>query len=238
MSASRAAQKVMHAFGLHVSRYARRLDLVGIDAMSDIALLLDGVTRPVVFDVGAYTGDTVELFRRVLPDCEIHAFEPSPSTFLKLEEAAGDLERVHLVNAGVGSTPGTSVLIENEHRNMSSLLRPSKTVWGRVLVETPVDVITLDAYAARSGVERVDVLKTDTQGYDFEVLRGASGLIESGRVRLVHTEIIFSEMYEGIPPFDELYRFLRERGFRLVGFYNTAWQGQRASWCDALFAID
>ena len=36
---------------------------------------------------------------------------------------------------------------------------------------------TVDAEAERLGVERIDLLKTDTEGYELEVLRGAAGLL-------------------------------------------------------------
>jgi FkbM family methyltransferase len=44
---------------------------------------------------------------------------------------------------------------------------------GAVVAETPVTVTTLDEYCAANGIERIDLLKNDTQGYELEVLRGA-----------------------------------------------------------------
>jgi FkbM family methyltransferase len=237
MPISSLAKRALHSVGLNVTRYHPRLDLIGIDSMSDVRHLLDGVERPVVFDVGAHAGDTVEIFRHVLPTCELHAFEPGPATFKGLEAATGGMRDVHLVNAGVGAVSGRAMLIESDHSNLSSFLPPGE-VWGHVVGETPVEMTTLDDYCLRAGVDRIHLLKSDTQGYDFEVLKGAATLMSRGAVQLVLTEVIFSRLYEDIAPFDEMYRLLRENGFRLVAFYNTAWQNERASWCDALFALD
>jgi Methyltransferase FkbM domain len=91
---------------------------------------------------------------------------------------------------------------------MSSLLRPARAAGGAVVAGTPVTVTTLDEYCAANGIERIDLLENDTQGYELEVLRGAESLMAAGRIRLVYLELIFSEMYEGLPPFDLVYRFL------------------------------
>jgi hypothetical protein len=52
----------------------------------------------------------------------------------------------------------------------------------------------------------------------------------------VFMEITFSDMYKGLPRLDELYRFMIERGFRLVAFYDFHYQNNRLGWCDGLFA--
>lgn len=234
--AKKLVLSAFHSVGLHVTRYRVDIDAMGIDAMSDIRSLLSHVANPTVFDVGANVGQSVTRFKELFPRCELHAFEPSPDTFRHLEANTTGFENVRLVNAGVGSTSGMQVLIENDHSDMSSFLRPGPTAHGKIMRETPIGVTTLDEYCADQGVSHIDLLKTDTQGYDFEVIRGAAGLMAANQIRLIHTEVIFSEMYEDLPPFDELYRFLVNQRFRLIAFYNFWMQHQAAGWCDALFA--
>jgi hypothetical protein len=79
-------------------------------------------------------------------------------------------------------------------------------------------------------------MRIAAQGYDFEVLKGADGMMKDGRVGLVFIEIIFSRLYEGLPRFDAIYGFLADRGFRLVTFYDIQYDNNNlASWADALF---
>jgi hypothetical protein len=118
---------------------------------------------------------------------------------------------------------------------MSSFLQPAETAWGRIVRETPVEVVTLDDYCRDGSIERIDVLKTDTQGFELEVLSGAAQLVAERRIRLVYAELIVSNMYVGLPPFDEVYRYLVDRGFRLVAFYRFGFRGRLASWCDGVF---
>ncbi len=207
----------------------------GTDPDIDIQYLLTDVAHPMVFDVGANIGQSITRFTGLLPGCQIHAFEPSPRTFHQLRANTKGVEQLHLVNAGVGSVRGSGVLFENEYSDMSSFLQPDDAAWGQVVQQTAVDVLTLDDYCSERAIEHIDLLKIDTQGYDFEVLKGAEGLLGAGGIRLVLMEVIFSDMYVGQPPFDEVYRYLIDHDLRLVAFYGFSLRNMRASWSDALF---
>ena len=229
------ARRALEGAGYYVTR--QRL---GLDPMRDIRTLLADVACPTVFDVGANVGETVVQLKRLFPCCELHAFEPGPETFRALEENIFGVENVHLVNAAVGATAGTQPLIENEHSVMSSFLAPGELGWGKVVRHTPVEVTTLDAYCAAHGVERIHLLKSDTQGYELEVLKGAEELMAASRIGLVYIEIVYAAIYEDLPSLDEVYRFLADHHFSLVAFYNFTprYEGELPSWCDALFASE
>jgi len=72
---------------------------------------------------------------------------------------------------------------------------------------------TLDQFAKEKSIDFIHILKSDTQGYDFEVLKGASGLLANQKIGFVHFEFIFSNMYANLPPFEEVFGFLSERGW-------------------------
>lgn len=118
---------------------------------------------------------------------------------------------------------------------MSSFFKPSKTAWGELVTTTDVEVTTLDDYCISNQINHVHVLKTDTQGYDLEVLKGAESLLTRGAISLIYCELIFSEMYENMPHVDELFKFLRQHKYRLVSFYDQNYQNNSLSWTDALF---
>ena len=205
--------------------------------MADIRKLLADVPQPTVFDVGANVGQSAKRVSELLPGCQLHMFEPSPTAFTQLQVNTRKIGNLHLCNAGVGAELGTQLLIENYYSDMSSFLRPSSAGWGKVIRETSVPVVTLDDYCTRERVNRVDLLKIDTQGSELEVLKGATSLLAHQNIRLAYLEIIFSELYEELPRFEELYEFLARHGLRLVAFYNFVVQDGVASWCDALFRI-
>ena len=118
---------------------------------------------------------------------------------------------------------------------MSSFLEMTSLGWGQAEKTTQVDVVTIDDFCAKNGISKIDILKSDTQGFDFEVLKGSAQLMERNKISLIYLEVMFSAMYRGLPRFDEMYRFLLDRNFTLVTFYTFHYQEGRAGWTDALF---
>lgn len=200
----------------------------------DIERLLRGARDEVVFDVGANIGETAAAYRAMLPTSTIHCFEPSPGTFREL--TANVSGKVHLVNAAVGAAPGQLALQENEGSVMSSLLPLGPDGWGRVTKVTEVPVVTIDGYCDEHRVDRIDLLKTDTQGYDLEVLRGARRMLQTASVALVLTEMNFATLYDGQARADEIFGYMFDLGYVLVSLYDMHYLGDRAGWCDALFS--
>jgi FkbM family methyltransferase len=207
---------------------------MGLDAFRDLRRLTR-TRKPVVFDVGANSGQTIRELRRRFDEPVIHAFEPSPTAFAELQANCGRLPRVCLNNVGLGRTSGVREFHELASTPMSSFLRPGKDVRNPAAQTFPAQLTTVDEYCQRHGIATIDILKTDTQGYDLEVLRGATRMLDERRVRLVYAEIILGDLYEGLPRLDEILSFLLDRGFELVAFYRFNFLGDRASWTDALF---
>jgi len=141
--------------------------------------------KPVIFDVGANVGQTATHCAKTLPGSEISCFEPSPSTFDQLNTVVGGLSNVHAFNAGMGSQDGKLRLRENTNSVMSSFLLPGPAAWGSVVRESLVDVWTVDGFSEKHRIERVTVLKTDTQGFDLEVLRGAEQMIRGSALDMI-----------------------------------------------------
>jgi FkbM family methyltransferase len=210
---------------------------LGFDAFADMRKLA-ATPAPLIFDVGANRGQTIERFRQGFERPVIHAFEPGRAAFAELQRRYDGRPGVILNNMALGSRSESRMFLDNDHDDMSSFLEPSATAWGAITSRYPVDVITLDEYCAGRGIGRIDILKIDTQGFDLQVLAGAQGLMQASAIHLIYTEIIFSKMYEGLPRLDETYAFIADRGFALVSFYDFYYQHERASWTDALFMAD
>jgi hypothetical protein len=79
------------------------------------------------------------------------------------------------------------------------------------------------------------LLKIDAQGYDLEVLRGAERVLLERQIKCILIEIVFINIYEGGPRFDQVFRFLLDHGFRLVSLYDTVYRDEAIAWTDALF---
>jgi FkbM family methyltransferase len=190
--------------------------------------------EPVILDVGANEGQTVDRFLEKFPRAVIHSFEPSPTTFAKLDSHCSALPRVKTWNFGVGSKTETLVLQENEYSDMSSFLDQGPLSWGKIVRRTEVPIVTVDSFTEEQEIDFVHVLKSDTQGYDLEVFTGAERLMAENRIGLIYFELTFSEKYRESPLFYDVLRYLAERNFALVSFYRLRFQNDIASWTDAL----
>jgi FkbM family methyltransferase len=207
----------------------------GQDAFRDVAQILRSQTSSLVFDVGANTGQTIERLLSLLPTPVIHAFEPGQAAFRTLQRSYSVFKTIRLNQFALGAAPGQLPFFENSELDMSSLLPLGPAGWGSIERHAKVDVVTIDDYCTVHGIGTIDLLKSDTQGFDLEVLKGADRMLAEHRIRLIYLEIIFSKMYENLPRADKIYAFMSDHGFELVSFYKTYFQNGRAGWTDALF---
>jgi len=227
-----AAKRAFARLGYDVRTLSGEL---GKNAYVDIRRLTTAGERPVAADVGANTGQTVDHLRAFFKRPVVHSFEPGPTAFSTLERRMSGDADVHLNNCALGSQPGTVELNEHVASDMSSMLEIGSDGWGEVKARVPVEVRTLDEYCSEHEVERLDLLKSDTQGYDLEVLKGATGLLERRGIHLVLIEVNMTEIYAGAPRADEILAFTQDNGLYLVAFYNLIFGDERLRFADALF---
>lgn len=118
---------------------------------------------------------------------------------------------------------------------MSSFLDKGSDGWGRIERKTFLQIGTIDDYCDQKGIDTIHVLKSDTQGYDFEVIKGARRMMAQNRICLVYFEFIFSDMYRNLPRFDEVFRYMYDSNFLLVNFYDSNLVNRVLSWNDMMF---
>lgn len=101
----------------NVYRYAdqfhRRADNFDFDMDSNgemrVIRLAEALKPSTVFDIGANIGQWSGRFARTHPSSLIHAFEPIPSTFAKLQENMAQFPNIRLINLG----------LSNRHENVT-----------------------------------------------------------------------------------------------------------------------
>jgi FkbM family methyltransferase len=240
MNPNNKIRKLIRRLGFDIVRYGNGHgeEEIGIDPFADMRRYLPEVSSPLIFDVGANVGQSIDRFNRAFLSPIIHSFEPSPPTFTVLSSNFGNCGNVKLWNFGVGSSDGKLTFHENESPVMSSFLEPDSACWGKVSRSTEIEVITLDSFARNNAISSIDILKSDTQGFDLEVFRGADHLFTKGAIKLVYFEFIFSNMYHGIPNFHEIFEYLTSHNYKLVSFYEKFHQNDILGWSDFLFVHD
>lgn len=225
-------QGIANRAGVKISRLPNNYAF-GADAFGDVGRILKK-SDPTVFDVGSNVGQTVARITSLFPAAGIHCFEPSPEVFGVLSDKLQHEPNIWLNNIGMADTAGSLELIENSSADMTSFLEPGD-VWGQVVRRTKVEVSTVDAYCAANRIDYIDLLKIDTQGYDYQVLRGSSEMLSRRNIRFALCEISLDDMYVGTERFDKLFAYMYERGYALFGIYDQHWRHEKLSWADAMF---
>jgi FkbM family methyltransferase len=133
----------------------------------------------VAIDVGANLGFlTGVLSKLVQSKGQVHSFEPSPTTYAKLDEVihANRYDNVSTYNVGCGESEGRMTL----HRTASSgdsTLHSEKNCYRGIRSTQEVRIVRLDNFL-EAKFDRLDFLKIDTEGFEDCVLAGAIGLLQ------------------------------------------------------------
>lgn len=157
-------------------------------------------------DIGANRGHYSEALLK-FTQARIIAFEPLPKTFAVLSRIAiSSGGRMSAVNVGVGDRCTELELHFGEHTELASFSKEVLDIGyvGACNTESiRVPVVTLDSYF--SGENRhllengIDLIKIDTEGFEYEVLRGAIGLIELHRPSFIQIEFNRHQLFRGHP---------------------------------------
>jgi len=85
----------------------------------------------------------------------------------------------------------------------------------------PVPTLSVDDLAARSGVDRVELLLIDVQGAELDALKGSSALIARGALRFVCVSTHHHEIANDPLMHQRCVRFLEERGAHIIAQHNV-----------------
>ena len=131
-----------------------------------------GVTT--VVDVGCHAGVWTDRAVECFPSATVHAFEADPVLAERLAVKYQGSSRVVVNAVGLADESGTLVLnVDPDHRDRSSVIAGDSL--NSVPVEVPV--VRGDEYAETLGIDRIDMLKVDTEGFDWFVLDGFGDLL-------------------------------------------------------------
>ncbi|MEN9840757.1 MAG: hypothetical protein RL376_557 [Verrucomicrobiota bacterium] len=142
----------------------------------------------VACDIGANIGTyTVPLSRLVGPTGHVIAFEPNRRTYACLRQniRQNRLANVTLLRAAAGPEAGTAGLIVTaDNLGEVHLSPPGEAETARVRVTT------VDHEVARLGLQQVDFIKIDVEGFELAALRGAAHTLATNANLVIQTEIV------------------------------------------------
>lgn len=215
-------------------------------------------SSPIIFDVGANKGSSLIEFKKWWPDSIIHSFEPQDECWdtlnkLKLnflqntifinEIAVGKfsgeklLFYTHDVSSGISGFNKVNMKSEdsieiNKFDGKKNLLSDYATKFNH---KREVETIRLDDYCSDLGIEKIDLIKIDTQGFEPEVLDGLGDKLKN--VGVVISELMFYDYYERSLSFSDIEKFLLPANFILfdINHISKNPMNGRTDWVDVIY---
>ncbi|WP_201220459.1 FkbM family methyltransferase [Halochromatium roseum] len=204
----------------------------GVAATLEHDSALGGEHYATVIDVGANKGQFATYARLRWPDARRICFEPLPEARAKLERVMRGQAEIHDCALGADSGEGDMhIATRTDSSSLLALGDRQKAIFGMEESGTlRVPIQRLDTCISPP-IARPSLLKIDVQGFELEVLKGATALLPE--IDTIYVEASDLELYHGQALRGEVEQLLTEAGFDEAGHFNDQLEkGQRiqADW--------
>ena len=212
--------------------------------------------EPIIFDVGANTGQTLKTFKQLWPESIIHCFEPIKEFYDTLLESSLKYDEVSCYNHAFGDTDKEEVkFYYHEIQPMLSgvyQLNPNSKdsiginepdlaglKEGDFMKNANQEVIVkqhkLDTFVGYWDIPKIDILKLDTQCSEAKILKGAEETLE--KTSVVLTELNFYDLYTRNLSFYDIEQYLNPAGFKLydISYISKNPLNGRTDWVDVIY---
>jgi FkbM family methyltransferase len=196
-----------------------------------IKLINSKFSKPiVVFDIGAHYGETIKLFLNNLKIQKIYSFEPSPYNYQVLKKNISKYQpnKVEIFNFGLGEKISKKYInqtVESSSSTINKINKDSKYLKRKLKIlnikdkdtfyhKLPIEVSTLDTFIEKKNIQNIDLLKIDTEGYEFNVLKGLSNY--SHKIKLIYFEHHYDDMIIKDYKFGDINKLLKDKGFSMI----------------------
>ncbi len=163
-----------------------------------------------ILDIGANVGFFSKLCRELFPKAKIYAFEPVPKTFSCLESNFKDDKNTEVFNLALSDHLGSGKMTFSEESSAVSSLSEKGNV--------DVEITTLDYFVKDKNLDKVDILKVDTEGFESFVLEGAKNTLSKVKYIIMEVTLENNKNYT----VSSLFKLLSSGNFdfQILGYRN------------------
>ncbi len=169
----------------------------------------NGFSPKVIIDIGAYMGTWTTMAKMVFPDSRFLMIEANPDKESYLRKVKLKFyPTVDYCICLLGALKREAVQFFQIEGGGSSVMSERSNVPRKTLT---LSMDTLDNIIKEKNVEDVSFLKIDVQGYEIEVLKGATNTLKNAQVVLL--EVSFLQYNTGGTLLDEMIQFMKNNAF-------------------------
>jgi FkbM family methyltransferase len=171
-----------------------------------------GFSPKTIFDIGANEGRWSSYVGNMWPDAVVHMFEPMAGIVARLTEKFAGRAQFHVHHGAVGAENGKIKVFENTELSSHSYVGASAD-------DAPeVDVFSGPKCLELAGVEKVELCKIDTEGFDLAILKGLQKELATHRFSVIQFEHHQFAVSYGVR-FADVTAMLRDCGYRVGKIY-------------------
>jgi len=178
-----------------------------------------------LFDVGANIGDWSIAALQGIQTTHVHSFEIAPTTAMDLKRnLAAYSDRVTINTCGLGARQGEVKLFYSPQSSTAASMIPGVVEFSAqehqitTIQEVSAAIMTGDQYMADRRIDRIDFLKIDVEGAEWDVLEGFSDAFAGKKIQMVQFEYgplnLKTRRFLG-----DFWAFFADRGFTLGKLY-------------------
>ena len=198
--------------------------------------------NPLFLDIGAGQAESINRFKKILPNSIIHSFEPVEERIEIIKNWLKTFpynNNITLNHCAMGDKLEEKTFYVNNKTKTSSFLKLNqKEVSDWTKKEININVNTVDNYVKQNNINYIDYLKIDTLGYEEEVLKGSIETLKSSIVKYIEVEIILSDYYEKTTNFYDMEKILLPLNYRLYHIQDIICRdGGQIEQIDALYKL-
>lgn len=158
---------------------------------------IEDINPSIIFDIGSNVGLSAIYFSLKYSDSKIYAFEPNKKTFLKMKRNVSSFDNIKIFNWAVADHDGQVEFFENERSMSSSIIKRSEKQEAVL-----VDCYKLDSILEKLNMEKIDLLKFDVEGFEYNVF---STFTKWNKVNYFIGEVHLDLMKESLNQFTDLF---------------------------------
>lgn len=169
----------------------------------------NGLDAKVIIDIGAYKGDWTKEVLKIYPCADYLLVEANPEREPDLEKFVNSNRKNNISYeiALLGSQSGIDQTFNLTDTASSALEEHSANGFERIVLKTK----TLNEIIAEREVKEISLVKLDVQGYELEILKGGSLVLEIADAILLEVSLL--DIHKNVPLIKEVICFMDDFGF-------------------------
>lgn len=154
----------------------------------------------VIFDIGANTGTYSLLAKSVNPGAKVYAFEPIKRIYQKLIDNTklNDFDIICINKAVSNVNTKITFYDEDSPHTLTASLKKRNDLPTEIIVKPiEIDAVTIDGFAEKHNIEKIDLIKIDVETAELEVIQGLKNQIKKHRPAIL-IEVLNNDIAKGV----------------------------------------